>query len=184
VATAIARPADLLNQSIYPEFARLGSRGAWRDFKRLILRGAAVAGGGAAAMLVLAVVIGHWFIAAFFGAAFAEAYWPLVLLVATAGLTLCGFPMEPALYAMGRPSIPLRIETMVVLAVYLPTLVFATRLYGPTGGAMASLAAATSSVSAMTFFTVVLLRRRVAQASSPVSASQDEAAPVAPDAGP
>ena len=165
VATAIARPADLLNQSIYPEFARLGSRDDWRDFKRLILRGAAVAGSGAAVMLVLSVFGGRLFISAFFGPAFVEAYWPLVLLVAAAGITLCGFPMEPALYAMGRPSIPLRIETVVILAVYLPILVGATRIYGPTGAAIASLAASAASVAAMTFFTAALLRRRVARSS-------------------
>ena len=164
-ATAIARPADLLNQSIYPEFARLGSRDEWRDFKRLILRGVAVAGSAAAFVWVFSFFAGRFFISMFFGAAFAEAYWPLVLLVATAGVTLCGFPMEPALYAMGRPSIPLRIETVVILVIYLPILVFGTRIYGTIGAAVASLAAATASVSAMTFFTALLLRRRVALAS-------------------
>ena len=162
VATAISKPAELLNQSIYPEFARLGSRGEWRDFKGLIVRGAAVAAGGGAAMLVLSWLAGHLFIVTFFGAAFTEAYVPLVLLVATAGLTLCGFPMEPALYAMGRPSIPLRIETAVILVIYLPTLVVLTRILGPTGAAIASLAAVASSLAAMTLLTVVQLRKRVA----------------------
>ncbi len=161
VATAISKPAELLNQSIYPEFARLGSRGDWRDFKRLILRGAAVAASGGAAMLVLAWLAGHIFISAFFGAAFTAAYVPLVLLVATAGLTLCGFAMEPALYAMGKPSIPLRIETAVILLVYLPTLLILTRIYGPTGAAIASFAAAAASLAAMTLLTAVELRRRV-----------------------
>lgn len=162
VATAISKPAELLNQSIYPEFARLGSRGDWRDFKYLILRGAAVAGSGAAFMLVLSILAGHLFIATFFGATFTDAYWPLLLLVATAGMSLIGFPMEPALYAMGRPSIPLRIETVVILAVYLPILIVLTRIYGPMGAAIASLAAATSTLAAMTYFTAVQLRRRVA----------------------
>lgn len=162
VATAISKPAELLNQSIYPEFARLGSRGEWRDFKGLIVRGTAVAAGGGAAMLVLSWLAGHLFIGAFFGSAFTEAYVPLVLLVATAGLTLCGFPMEPALYAMGRPSIPLRIETAVILVIYLPTLVVLTRIFGPTGAAIASLAAVASSLAAMTLLTVVQLRKRVA----------------------
>lgn len=165
LATAISRPADLLNQSIYPEFARMGSRGDWRDFKKLIVRGGAVAGSGAAVMLVLSVMAGPLFISTFFGPAFGEAYWPLVLLVATAGMMLCGFPMEPALYAMGRPSIPLRIETGVILAIYLPTLVVLTRIHGPLGAAIASLAAATVSLGCMTIFTVALLRRRVAATS-------------------
>jgi len=170
VATAISKPAELLNQSIYPEFARLGSRGDWHDFKGLIARGIAVAGSGALAMLVLSVFAGHLFIETFFGAAFIEAYLPLVLLVITAGLTLCGFPMEPALYAMGRPSIPLRIETLAILFVYVPTLVFLTRAYGPTGAAIASLATAAVTLSAMSFMTATQLRRRITIAPEPASA--------------
>lgn len=162
VATAISKPAELLNQSIYPEFARLGSRGDWQDFKRLIVRGGAVAGSGAVAMLVLSIFAGQLFIHTFFGEAFTNAYWPLLLLVATAGLTLVGFPMDPALYAMGRPSIPLRIDTVVILGIYLPMLVVLTRLYGPAGAAGASLATAAATVTAMTFFTITQLRRRVA----------------------
>ena len=161
VATAISKPAELLNQSIYPEFARLGSRGDWQDFKSLIVRGGAVAGGGAAAMLVLSIFAGQFFIQVFFGPSFADVYWPLLLLVATAGMTLVGFPMDPALYAMGRPGIPLRIDTVVILGLYLPSLVVLTRMYGPAGAAASSLVTAAASLSAMTLFTVLQLRRRV-----------------------
>ncbi len=161
VATAISKPAELLNQSIYPEFARIGSRGDWRDFKALIRRGAAVAASGGGAMLVLSLVAGQLFITTFFGHDFDAAFIPLVLMVATAGLTLCGFPMEPALYAMGRPSIPLRIETFVVCVVYLPTLILLTKSMGPTGAAIASLATAATSLLGMSYFTVTQLRRRI-----------------------
>jgi O-antigen/teichoic acid export membrane protein len=113
-------------------------------------------------MLVLSLFAGQHFIQVFFGPDFAEAYLPLVLMVATAGFTLIGFPMDPALYAMGRPSVALRIDTVVIAAVYVPTLVLLTRLYGPTGAAASSLLTAVASALGMTFFTVVLLRRRVA----------------------
>ena len=161
VATAISKPAEMLNQSIYPEFARLGSRGDWHDFKHLIVRGSLVVGAGGAAMLVLAIFAGAFFINVFFGPTFAGAYWPLVLLVATAGLTLFGFSMDPALYAMGRPSIPLRIDLVVIVALYLPALVMLTRIYGPAGAAAASLAAAAANLVAMMVFTAAQLRRRV-----------------------
>ena len=167
VATAISKPAELLNQSIYPEFARIDSRGDWRDFKALILRGAAVAASGGAAMLVISLFAGRLFIDTFFGPTFDAAFIPLILMVATAGLTLCGFPMEPALYAMGRPSIALRIETVVIAVVYLPTLILLTRTYGPTGAAIASLATAAASLFAMTLFTATQLRRRVMATPSP-----------------
>ncbi len=161
VATGISKPAELLNQSIYPEFARLGSRGEWPKFKGLIFRGEAVAGSGALAMLALSIFGGPFFIDFFFGDAFVGAYVPLVLLVATAGLTLVAFPMEPALYAMGRPSIPLRIETVVVLVIYLPVIFVLTKSMGPTGAAIASVAAAFASFVALTAMTVKQLRRRL-----------------------
>jgi len=161
VATGISKPAELLNQSIYPEFARLGSRGEWPKFKGLIVRGEAVAGSGALAMLLLSIFAGPLFIDFFFGQDFVDAYVPLVLLVATAGLTLIAFPMEPALYAMGRPSIPLRIETAVVVMIYLPVLFLLTKPMGPTGAAIASTAAAFASFAAMTLMTVKQLRRRL-----------------------
>lgn len=160
VATAVSKPAELLNQSIYPEFARLGSRGSWHDFARLILRGGAMGGGAGLALLIIALVFGTPFLTVFFGAPFADAYWPLVLLIASAGLTICGFPMDPALFAMGRPGIPLRIGTVVIIFIYLPLLVVLTDLHGPIGASAATLGAAAMTFVAMTVFTAAQLRRQ------------------------
>lgn len=160
VATALSKPAELLNQSIYPEFARLGSRGSWHDFTRLILRGGAMGGGAGLMLLLVALAFGDVFLTVFFGAPFADAYWPLVLLIAAAGLTICGFPMDPALFAMGRPGIPLRIGTVVIIVIYLPLLVVLSDLYGPIGAGAATLTAALMTFVAMSAFTAAQLRRQ------------------------
>ncbi len=160
-ATVLSKPAELLNQSIYPEFARLGSRGSWHEFARLILRGAAVAGSAGAVMLVLTILFGDSIVGIFFGKAFAAAHLPLMLLVAASGIAIIGFPMDPALFAMGRPGIPLRISTAVIAIIYLPLLVILTRTYGSVGAAIATLAAAAVTLVSMSFFTVAQLRRRV-----------------------
>jgi O-antigen/teichoic acid export membrane protein len=164
VATALSKPAELLNQSIYPEFARLGSKGDWHHFARLILRGAAVAAGAGAFMTLVTVFIGSLFLQIFFGPAFTAAYWPLVLLVASAALTIVGFPMDPALFAMGRAGIPLRVSTTVIAVIYIPALVILTRLYGPVGAGIATLATAAATVTGMSFLTVRQLRKRIANA--------------------
>lgn len=164
VATALSKPAELLNQSIYPEFARLGSRGSWHDFTRLILRGGAMGGGAGLTLLVVALALGQPFLTVFFGAPFADAYWPLVLLIASAGLTICGFPMDPALFAMGRPGIPLRIATVVIIVIYLPLLVALTDRYGAVGASAATLIAAAMTFVAMSAFTAAQLRRQAAVA--------------------
>lgn len=163
VATALSKPAELLNQSIYPEFARLGSKGSWHDFARLILRGGAMGGGAAVFLLVVALAFGTPFLTIFFGAEFAGAYWPLVLLIASAGLTICGFPMDPALFAMGRPGIALRIGTIVIIVLYLPMLVVMTDLYGAVGAAAATLGAALMTLVSMSAFTAAQLRRHAAE---------------------
>lgn len=175
VATALSKPAELLNQSIYPEFARLGSKGSWHDFARLILRGGAMGGGAAVFLLVVALALGSQFLTVFFGAEFAGAYWPLVLLIASAGLTICGFPMDPALFAMGRPGIALRTGTVVIVVLYLPLLVLLTEQHGAVGAAAATLAAALMMLVSMSAFTAVQLRRQAEGCSSADRASPQSA---------
>ncbi len=166
VATALTKPAELLNQSIYPEFARLGSRGSWDQFTYLILRGGALAAGAGTALLALAFLFGDPFLVFFFGAPFADAYLALVLLVASAVITISGFPMEPAIYAMGRPSIPLRIDVISILVIFIPLLVVLTRLFGPTGAATATLVSAAFTFMAMAVLTTSQLRQRIATQST------------------
>ena len=159
-ATVLTKPAELLNQSIYPEFARLGSRNAWHEFKRLILRGSAVAAGAGAVMVALVVTLGAPFLHTFFGEAFAGAYIPLVLLVSAAGISIMGFPMDAALFAMGKSGIPLRISTTVVFAVQLPLLILLTRMFGLNGAGFAVLAGAATTLVTMSLFAVNQLRQR------------------------
>ncbi len=161
IATALTKPAELLNQSIYPEFARLDSHGGWDQFAYLILRSGAVAGGAGALFLALALAFGQPFLIFFFGAPFAGAYPPLVLLVAAAVITVSGFPMDPALYAMGRPSIPLRIDVVSMLLIFVPMLMVLTRIYGPAGAGIATLVSTSFTFITMAVFTTVQLRLRV-----------------------
>jgi len=157
-ATVLTKPAELLNQSIYPEFARLGSRQAWHEFGRLIMRGAAVAAGAGLFMLIVVVLFGSVFLGAFFGEDFKAAYVPLVLLVSAAGLAIVGFPMDVALFALGRAGIPLRVSTGVIVLIQLPLLVLLTRSYGPAGAGCAVLVGSAATVVVMTLLTMRELR--------------------------
>jgi len=139
VATALTKPAELLTQSIYPEFARLGSRNEWSAFGGLIRRAAVLTGGAGLTILIVIALFGKPFLALFFGDDFVPAYSTLVLLVAAASITIAGFGFDPALYAMGRPGIPLRVNACVVLIVYLPLLVTLTQSMGPIGAGIAML---------------------------------------------
>ncbi|MCB2108953.1 MAG: oligosaccharide flippase family protein [Rhodobacteraceae bacterium] len=166
VATALARPAEILNQSIYPEFAKLGSRGSWTGFAKLIVRGGALAGGAGVAMLALTIAVGEPFLRLAFGVEFVTAYAALVLLVGSAVITIAGFPMDPALYAMGRPGIPLRVNAITVCLVFAPLLLYLGERDGPAGAGVAALSAAAVGFLAMAAYTVIELRKRAAEPSA------------------
>ena len=161
VATALTKPAELLTQSIYPEFARLGSRNEWSAFGGLIRRAAVLAGGAGFAILVLMALIGEPFLALFFGEDFVPAYTTLMLLVAAASITIAGFGFDPALYAMGRPGIPLRVNAFVVICVYVPLLVVLTRSIGPVGAGLAMLISSLLIISTVGLWTRSELRQRI-----------------------
>ena len=163
VATVLTKPADLLNQSITPEFARLASRDAWHEFSRLILRSASVAAGAGGCMVLIVIAFGDVFLTTFFGEAFAGAYAPLVLLVAGAGVAIIGFPLDAALFAMGRASLPLRVSMSVVFLVQLPLLMVLARSYGSAGAGFAVLAGAATTLVTMSLLTAHQLRQRTAQ---------------------
>ncbi|TAK99196.1 MAG: lipopolysaccharide biosynthesis protein [Rhodospirillaceae bacterium] len=165
VATAITKPAELLNNAIYPELARLASQNTWRPMPRLMVRGGVVASGAGVVLMMLAAVGGPWFLKASFGPEFVAAQSAMMLLLAAATVSIAGFPMDPALYAMGRPEIPLQVNTIAVL-LYVPALVVLTRVAGPVGAGIAALLSSVVIFAAMALFTGIHLRRRIG-ASSP-----------------
>ncbi|MGY8962370.1 MAG: lipopolysaccharide biosynthesis protein [Rhodospirillales bacterium] len=160
VATALTKPAELLTQSIYPEFARLGSTGVWSAFGGLIRRAATLAGSAGLTVLIIMILLGKPFLALVFGPDFSAAYGALVLLVAAAVITISGFSFDPALYAMGRPSVPLKVNVIVVLCVYVPLLVLLTEGMGPLGAGVAMLVSASLIVGTMGLWTRKELRKR------------------------
>lgn len=161
VATTLTKPAEMLNQSIYPEFAKLGAGGRWGDFPRLIVRGGAVGGGAGLGLLALCLLAGKPFLVLVFGAEFAAAHAALALLVAAATLTIAGFSMDPALYAMGRPGIPLQVNAVAVFAVFLPLLLWLGDRMGASGAGLAALVSSTVVFGAMAVFTALELRKRI-----------------------
>jgi len=162
VATTLTKPAELLNHSIYPEFAKLGSQNSWGEFPRLILRGGALSGGAGLVLLTICIFAGEAFLKLMFGPDFAAAYGVLTLLVAAATLTVAGFSMDPALFAMGRPGIPLQVNIVSVFGVFLPLIFVLGKSYGATGAGLAALASSVIVFTAMAVFTTVQLRKRLA----------------------
>jgi O-antigen/teichoic acid export membrane protein len=176
VATAITKPAELLNNSVYPEFARLASQGAWTAFPRLILRGGSMAGAAGLVLIALALLGGPWFLGAFFGAEFVAAQACMLYLCLAATLGIAGFAFDPALYAMGRPGIPLQVNT-AALALYVPALALLTPRYGATGAGAAGAIVAAAIFLAMGSFTAAHVRRVLRPAATEPPHARGAAAP-------
>ncbi len=159
-STILTKPAELLNQSIYPEFARLDSAGRWKEFGQLMRRGATIALGVSTVVISVVVFLGEPFLMLSFGDKFTAAYVPLVLLTAAAGLEVIGFPLDAALLALGRAELPLRVSTAIIFLIQLPLMVVFTRNFGPAGAGFAVLAAAATTLTVMSFVAYNELHKR------------------------
>ncbi|NQV21683.1 MAG: lipopolysaccharide biosynthesis protein [Rhodospirillales bacterium] len=150
-SSVLGKPAQLLTQAIYPDLTRLWSDGDRKAAGKLILRSGLVAGAGAFAVLALIVLVGEQLLSLVVGEAFIGAYGIMVLLVSAKVISVFGFPLTPAMYAMGRPGLLLRINVVLTL-LYLPLLVGLLEVMGRTGAGAATLVWAffTFAVTALT----------------------------------
>jgi O-antigen/teichoic acid export membrane protein len=134
LADAVQKPTDLLGRAFYPEVARmdLSTKKPWN----LMLRGSAIAAAIGVVAILIMLVAGKPLITLVFGANFAGAYQPLMVLMLVALLLVVSFPFAPMLYALDRPDAPLyaRIAgSLLYLAVVAPF----TWQFGLNGAALA-----------------------------------------------
>jgi O-antigen/teichoic acid export membrane protein len=157
-AGVLGKPAQLLTQAIYPELARLWSDGNRKAAGKLILRSGLVAGAGATGVLAAILVLGEPLLSLTVGDAYLGAFGILLLLVVAKTISVYGFPLTPAMYAMGRPGLLLRINVILTL-LYLPLLIGCLEVLGRVGAGAATVVWAffTFAVTAMTV--ARLLRR-------------------------
>ena len=161
VATAITKPTELLTQSIYPEFARLGSSKKWQEFRSLLLRAAFTAGSSGLLIFFLMLFIGEDFLVIFFGVEFQQAYSILLLLVVSACISIIGFSFDPALYAMGLPGLALKVNGAVIVLIYLPCLISLTTFVGLVGPGCALLISTIITFSSLGFLVNRQLNKRI-----------------------
>lgn len=107
LGTGLAKPIDLINQTVYPDIARLAAQADWRRLRRLDFRAGAAAAAISALITVLLYLFGEWLIGLVFGAGFVGAYAVLLLISMATILNVAVFAADPTLYALGKPSRPL-----------------------------------------------------------------------------
>lgn len=137
---ALARISDMASRAMFSELARAHSGGSGHDFRRLILRAAALAVGAGAVIMLILLLLGRPLLHLIGGAAYLGVYPLLVLLGLASALDLASVVFEPALVAMGRAGRALWVRIGASLALF-ALLAITLPLYGTLGAAWAVLAA-------------------------------------------
>jgi O-antigen/teichoic acid export membrane protein len=162
IGTALAKPIDLINQTVYPDIARLAAASAWKRLRRLIVRTGATALGIGALMTLILYFAGEAVIRLIFGPEYDDAYWLLVLISLGTALKVSMFAAEPTLYALGRPSLAL-ISAIIVIAAFLGTLFAAMPAFGILAAGLAYVVAALATIASSFLFLSISLPRRARQ---------------------
>lgn len=102
LGTAFGRPVDLLNQSVFPDVARLVAADQWARLRRTITHAGLIASGASLLITLLLLVVGGPLISFAFGSGYRPALPVLIAISAATTLQVALVAVEPALHAMGR----------------------------------------------------------------------------------
>ncbi len=116
IADAVAKPARLLSQPLYPELARLRAAGGEAMMTKVAVRVALMAGGVASLLLVAAMLAGPTILSLVMGKAFAAAAPVMTWQVAAVTLGVFALPLEPMLISLGRAGSVVCVQIAAVLA--------------------------------------------------------------------
>ncbi len=152
LSTPLKDIAQIFTKSIYPKLAQLHAQE--KKLTPLLLKSTAITISIGVIILIISVCLGQIFLKYVFGEAFISAYGILVLLVAAEVFTIGNSALEPAFYAIGKPSFPLRVNAIAILGVYLPLLIVLTKSFGIVGTGIATL----SSTALILILNSLLLR--------------------------
>jgi O-antigen/teichoic acid export membrane protein len=137
-AKVMAQVVEPLDQSIYPDLARLWVEGKVDKFKSVILRLGAISGAVGVAAWLGMVVLGNVFIDLTVGAEFRAAYLPLVIYMAPFILVMVGAAFRPAMLSMGKADRILYIQ-LAAYAIYFIGLPFLLQQLNVIGAALAQI---------------------------------------------
>jgi O-antigen/teichoic acid export membrane protein len=139
LSTPLKAIAEILTQSVYPELARLDSQQKWNLFINVLVKSTLLALVIGLIILLISLFLGKIILKYAFGEAFISAHNILLLLILAEVFTMGNCALEPAFYAIGKPTIPLRVNATAILGVYLPLLLILTSSFGVIGTGIATL---------------------------------------------
>ncbi len=158
LSTVLSRAGGLLAESTYPELAKLSTQKQNKTFRRVVFRSGLVAGSGATMIFFSMILLGELLLRLTVGIEFVAAYPLLLLLIFAETIGAFGFGLNSAMYAIGRPGIPLKVN-ITTTALYLPLLFFLVTQVNIIGAGIAFIVFLAARFVAMATITTRLLSR-------------------------
>lgn len=157
-AKVMAQIADPIDQSVYPDLARLWVDGSLKEFRSLILRIGTIAGCIGMICWLGFVVLGEQVIDLTVGAEYRAAYLPMVIYIAPFLLYMYGVGFRSAMLSMNQAGRVLQIH-LVAYACYFSLLPFLLMRFELMGAAMAQVTFHSIWFVAMFFSVKVSLKK-------------------------
>lgn len=151
LGTAFAKPVELLNQSVYPDVARLVGMGEWQRLSRTVRHAGLLAAGTSILAAILVAAGGRTLITMVFGSEFISAQTVLLLIAIATSITVLVFAVDPVLYALGKPSRSLA-TTLTASFVFTAALLYCLPRYELFGAGIAYLASSLITVGLSIFW--------------------------------
>lgn len=162
MSKVLSKPAQLFTETLYPELAKLVSKGDLKQLWKIIVR-AGFAGMGVSALVIFILLLfGKQLITLIFGIEFVPAYAVLMLLMLAGTVSISTFAFDPAMYAVGRPGIPMRAEVISSL-VQLAASILLLMHIGLTGAGYAAIIGTTTLATILISAAYHLLKKHPTQ---------------------
>ena len=162
LAQGVAKFSQMLGRAIFPELMRSRTDDTGeRAFATLLRRTFRLTAGGAAIVITVVLLLGEQLIGLIGGKQFLSAYPLLQILGVAAAIEFAAVAFEPALVAMGRAGLALKLR-LVSTTVLLGGIVMLIPLWETKGVALAVLAASVTSTVLLWFALRPLIAKRAA----------------------
>jgi O-antigen/teichoic acid export membrane protein len=162
VGTGMLKPVDVINQTIFPDMARLVATRNWRRLTRAAVRAGMTAAAVGLAVTLLILVAGNILIGLIFGKAFVAAVPILLLMAIGTSIRVLAFAADPIMYALGRPGIPL-ILSLTSALLFVTVMIWRLPIDGLPGAGWAFLAMGTMNGLLSALAAALLIKREQAR---------------------
>jgi len=160
----LLKPAQLFNDAIYPEMAKIVSSNDYRRLWKVIKRSAMIAATVAGCIYLIIALFGKPLLGGVFGAEFIDAYAVMLLLMLGAAMLMATFAFDPAMYAIGRPGVSMNIRIITSILHVLLLIILLINI-GLSGAGIASIISNLATAILLLLFAGRLIRNAEAVAS-------------------